>query len=70
MILNPSQIANFIIDEDGKNVRHDAGNTETNYKHFCPVFKMVGNLFIFYRDMATISISTVTDFKWILNINI
>lgn len=63
MILNPSQVTNLIIDEDREIVRHYAGNAEINCKHFCSVFKMVENLFIFYRDMATISISTVTDFK-------
>ena len=63
MILNPIQVANSITDEDGKIARHHAGNAEINCKHFCSVFKMVENLFIFYRDMATISISTVTDFK-------
>lgn len=70
MTLNPSKVADFIIDEDGKIVKYHAENAEINSQHFCSVFKMMENLSIFYSNIATLSIPTVTDFKQPLNVNI
>lgn len=58
MSLNPSKVADFIIDKDGKNVKHHAENAEINSKHFCSVFKKMENLFIFYSGMAMVYVST------------
>jgi len=51
-------------------VKNYTQNAEINSKHFCYAFKTMGNLFVFYSNIATLSIPTVTDFKQPLNINI
>lgn len=70
MTLNPSKVADFVIDEDGKIIKHHAENAEINSQHFCSVSKMTENLCIFYSNIATLSIPTVTDFKQSLDVNI
>lgn len=70
MTLNPSKVTDFITDEDGKIVKHHAENADINSKLFCSVLKMMENFFIFYSNIATLSIPTVTDFKQPLNVNI
>lgn len=50
MTLNPSKFADFILDKDGKIVRHhaeNAENAERNSKHLCSVFKKMEILLIF-----------------------
>lgn len=58
MTLNPGKASDFLTDRDGKLVQHHA---ETS-KYFCSVFKAVENLIVFYHNMATPYIPTITDF--------
>jgi len=58
MTLNPSKFADFILDKDGKIVRHHAENAERNSKHFCSGFKRMEILLIFYGGMAMLCTST------------
>lgn len=61
MTLNPSKFADFILDKDGKIVKHHAEKAERTSKHFSSVFKKMEILLIFYGGMAMLCISTQTE---------
>lgn len=58
MTLNSSKFADFVLDKDGKIVKHHAENAERTSKHICSIFKKMELLLIFYGGMAMLCIST------------